>query len=67
MLLRHYLERGVSKAELSRLFGVSRRTIHSWVPPRQLGRQAQGEPRIRRPAGERPGGPLVHVSSRFSL
>ena len=28
MLLKHYLEQGVSKAELSRRFGVSRRTIH---------------------------------------
>ena len=31
MLLKYYLERGVSKAELSRRFGVSRRTIHEWV------------------------------------
>ncbi len=31
MLLKHYLERGVSKTELSRPFGVSRRTIHEWV------------------------------------
>ena len=28
MLLKHYLERGVSKSELSRRFGVSRRTIY---------------------------------------
>ena len=28
MLLKHYLDRGVSKAELSTRFGVSRRTIH---------------------------------------
>ena len=27
MLLKHYLDRGVSKAELSRRFGVNRRTI----------------------------------------
>ena len=27
MLLRHYLQRGVSKAALARRFGVSRRTI----------------------------------------
>ena len=31
MLLKHYLARGVSKSELSRRFGVSRRTIHEWV------------------------------------
>ena len=29
MLLRHYLQRGVSKAALARRFGVSRRTIHA--------------------------------------
>ena len=38
MLLKHYLERGVSKAELSRRFGVSRRTIHEWVETGQLDR-----------------------------
>ena len=31
MLLKYYLEQGVSKAELSRRFGVNRRTIHHWV------------------------------------
>ena len=38
MLLKHYLERGVSKAALSRCFGVSRRTIHAWVETGQLDR-----------------------------
>ena len=38
MLLKHYLDRGVSKAELSRCFGVSRRTIHEWVVTGQLDR-----------------------------
>ena len=38
MLLRHYLARGVSKSELSRRFGVSRRTIHAWVESGQLDR-----------------------------
>jgi len=38
MLLRHYLEQGISKAELSRRFGVSRRTIHEWVVTGQLDR-----------------------------
>ena len=38
MLLKRYLERGVSKAELSRRFGVSRRTIHEWVETGQLDR-----------------------------
>ena len=36
MLLKHYLDRGVSKAELSRRFGVNRRTIHNWVDTGQL-------------------------------
>ena len=38
MLLKHYLDRGVSKAELSRRFGVNRRTIHNWVDTGQLDR-----------------------------
>ena len=36
MLLKHYLEQGVSKAELSRRFRVNRRTIHNWVTTGQL-------------------------------
>ena len=36
MLLKHYLEQGVSKAELSRRFGVSRVTIHDWIKTGQL-------------------------------
>ena len=38
MQVGHYLERGVSKAELSRRFGVSRRTIHAWIESGQLDR-----------------------------
>ena len=38
MLLKHYLERDVSKAAVSRRFGVSRRTIHAWVETGQLDR-----------------------------
>ena len=38
MLLRHSLQRGVSKAALARCFGVSRRTIHEWVETGQLDR-----------------------------
>ena len=54
MLLRHYLERGVSKAELSRRFGVSRRTIHRWIESGQLDRDlgsgaARYSPRSRGP------------------
>ena len=38
MLLKHYLDQGISKAELSRRFGVSRRTIHSWIEAGELDR-----------------------------
>ncbi len=38
MLLKHYLERGVSKAALARRFGVSRSTIHKWIQTGQLDR-----------------------------
>ena len=31
MLLKQYLDQGLTKAELSRRFGVSRRTIHYWI------------------------------------
>ncbi len=39
MLLKHYLDQGVSKAELSRRFGVSRRTIHYWIETGRLDRE----------------------------
>ena len=32
------MDHGLSKAELSRRFGVSRRTIHSWIAAGQLDR-----------------------------
>ena len=31
VLLRHYLEQGVAKAELARRFRVSRRTVYHWI------------------------------------
>ena len=36
MFLKHYLEQGLSKAELARRFGVSRRTIYYWIATGQL-------------------------------
>ena len=42
MLLRHYLEQGVTKTELSRRFGVSRRTIPEWIETGQLERDLAG-------------------------
>ncbi len=38
VLLRHYLERGLSKAEIARELGVSRRTIYHWIEGGQLDR-----------------------------
>ena len=38
VLLRHYLEQGVCKAELARRFGISRRTIYHWIETGQLDR-----------------------------
>ena len=38
MRLKYYLDQGVSKAELSRRFGISRRTIHHWSATGQLDR-----------------------------
>ena len=49
MLLRHYLEAGVSKAELARRFGVSRRTIHRWVESGQLDRELSSGPSVYSP------------------
>ena len=53
MLLKHYLERGVSKAELSRRFGVDRPTIHRWVSGGQSERELEGGTQYKaRPAVE---------------
>lgn len=38
VLLRHYLEQGVTKTELARRFGISRRTIYHWIATGQLDR-----------------------------
>ncbi|MCY4590541.1 MAG: hypothetical protein OXE86_08265 [Alphaproteobacteria bacterium] len=55
MLLKHYLDQGVSKAELSRRFGVNRRTIHYWIETGQLDRDLEaGGP------GYSPRPPVVH-------
>lgn len=44
MLLRHYLEQGVSKAELARKFGVSSRTVYHWIETNQLDRELDDQP-----------------------
>ncbi len=42
MLLKHYLDAGVSKAEMSRRFGVNERTIRRWIAAGQLERGSCG-------------------------
>jgi transposase len=44
VLLRHYLEQGLSKRALARKLGVSRRTIYKWIEQGQLERDLDGEP-----------------------
>src|SRR3954467_577623 len=44
VLLRHYLERGVSKANIARELGVSRRTIYNWIEGGQLDRELEDAP-----------------------
>ena len=55
MSLKHYLDRGVSKAELSRRFGVNRRTIHNWNDTGQLDRDLAAGAR-----GYSPRPPVAH-------
>jgi transposase len=44
VLLRHYLEQGLSKAELARTLRVSRRTVYHWIQTGQLDRELDNEP-----------------------
>lgn len=44
VLLRHYLERGLSKAEVARELGVSRRTVYHWIETGQLDRDLDQAP-----------------------
>lgn len=39
MLLKHYLDQGLSKAEVARRFSVSRTTIYNWIATGQLDHQ----------------------------
>ncbi|HYW92218.1 MAG TPA: IS21 family transposase [Gammaproteobacteria bacterium] len=43
-MLRHYLERGLSKAALARELGVSRRTLYHWIETGQLDRELDDAP-----------------------
>ena len=44
MLLRHYLEQGVSKSALARELGVSRDTVHRWIREGELDRDLDADP-----------------------
>ena len=44
VLLRHYLEQGLSKAAVARQVGVSERTVHHWIAAGELDRELDGEP-----------------------
>ncbi len=43
VLLRHYLQQGLSKAEIARTLGVSRRTVYHWVETGQLDRELDND------------------------
>ena len=43
VLLRHYLEQGVSKSELAKRFGISRRTVYHWIETGQLDRDLDSD------------------------
>jgi transposase len=47
VLLKHYLERGISKAALAARFGIHRRTIERWARSGQLDRALDEPPRYR--------------------
>ena len=40
VLLRHYLEQGMSKAAIARHLGISRRTVYNWIEAGELDRDA---------------------------
>lgn len=43
VLLRHYLEQGLTKAEIARTLNVSRRTVYHWLTTGQLERELDNE------------------------
>jgi transposase-like protein len=44
VLLRHYLEQGLSKAEIARTLVVSRRTLYYWIDSGQVDRGLEEGP-----------------------
>lgn len=55
MLLRHYLEQGLSKSALARQFGISRDTVHRWIRDGALDRDLDAQPVRARPRPAVPG------------
>ena len=55
MLLKYYLDQGVSKSELARRFGINRTTIYHWIRTGQLNRDLLAGPR-----GYAPRPPVAH-------
>ena len=49
VLLRHYLQQGLSKTEVARSLGVSRRTLYHWIRGGQLDRDLDNAPVRYRP------------------
>ncbi len=43
VLLRHFLEQGMTKAAVAKQLGVSRRTVHYWIETEQLDRDVSNE------------------------
>ncbi len=43
VILRHYLEQGMTKTELAERFGISRQTIHRWIRAGELARDLDEE------------------------
>ncbi len=54
VLLRHYLEEGMSKAVIGRELGVDRRTIYRWIEAEELDRDGGNEPVRYRPRAPKP-------------
>jgi transposase-like protein len=50
VLLKHYLESGLSKTAIARQLGVSRRAIYHWIRTGQLDRELSGASDARRAA-----------------
>ena len=61
MLLRHYLEQGMSKRALARKFGISRDTLYRWIRDGELDRDLD-----ERPVQYGPRRPVTTVSSAKS-